>query len=396
MSDPNLPVPKSLPVALDAMGGDSGSKVAVEGAVLAAKDLNINILLVGDQPEIEARLKELKSIDDPRLKIVHTPEFIEMDEVPAIAVRRKPQSSMHKVYELMREGKASSVVSAGNTGAFMAIGMNIVGSLPGVVRPPIASLIPNVGDAGPSVLLDAGANVDCHAYQLIQFALMGSYYALSILGRSAPRVALLSNGSEPSKGTDIIRSAAASLSQTTKINFIGYVEGNDIGRNKADVIVCDGFAGNVLLKGIEGAVELVFDTIKHQVNDSGLAKLGLWLAKPALKSVFKDKLDPSAYGGAPLLGLNGVSIIGHGSSNAKSIMNGIRVAQKLADDGLVDKIAAALTDMEGIHSGVFQDGIWGRVGKKIEQASSKVKKGAELKEGEQRDSDGSKPGSKEI
>ncbi|MDZ4785430.1 MAG: phosphate acyltransferase PlsX [bacterium] len=368
MTDLHLPVTKSsLPVSLDAMGGDFGSRIAVEGAVLAAQELGIEVILVGNKSEIESHLKALGASKEPRLMIHHTDELIEMQESPASALRRKPNSSIHKAFELMHEGRVSSVVSAGNTGAFMAVGMKILGTVPGVVRPPIASLLPNADDNGPSVLLDAGANVDCNAHQLVQFAIMGSYYAASILGLESPRVALLSNGSEAVKGTDVIRSAAAVLNEIKKLNYIGYVEGSDIGRSKSDVIVCDGFAGNVLLKAIEGAVDLVFDSINHQIEKSSRGKLGLWLAKPVIKSVFKEKLDPSSYGGAPLLGLNGVSIICHGAASARGIMNGIRVAKKLANDELVTKIASALGDLEAAQSAGYQDGIWGRMGKRFDR-----------------------------
>ncbi len=368
---PNLPAQRSLPVAVDAMGGDFGVRVAVEGAVLAAKEIGASVILVGTQPEIEARLKELKATNESRISILHTSESIGMDEAPSQALRRKPDSSIHKIFELVRDGKAGSAVSAGHTGAFMAIGMMVVGVLPGVVRPPIASLIPNSGDSGPSVLLDVGANIDCHAYQLIQFAMMGSYYASLVLGHSSPKVALLSNGTEPTKGTDIIRSAAVALSNLKKLNFVGYVEGNDIGRGKADVIVSDGFTGNVLLKGIEGTVQLVLETMKTQVDKSAFGKLGLWLAKPSIKSVFSDKFDPAAYGGAPLLGLNGVSVICHGASTARGIMNGIRVARMLSDDGMVGKLASSLRDMETDEASAVQDGVWSRVGKRFDDLGRK-------------------------
>jgi glycerol-3-phosphate acyltransferase PlsX len=371
MTQTNLPAQRSLPVALDAMGGDFGIRVTVEGAVLAARELAASSILVGDQSQIESRLKELGASSESRLSILHTPQSITMDESPSAAIRRKADSSMHKVFELVKEGKAGSCVSAGNTGAFMAVGVMISGVLPGVVRPPIASLIPNLKNSAPTVLLDVGANVDCHAYQLVQFALMGSYYAASVLGCSNPRVALLSNGAEPSKGNDVIRSAAVALSQIPRINFIGYAEGNDIGRGKADVIVCDGFSGNVLLKGIEGTVQLVLETIEEQSESSLIGKFGMWLSRPSIKSVFHSKLDPSSYGGAPLLGLNSTAVICHGASTPRGIMNGIRVARMLADDGMVAKLSRSLREMELDESTGVQDGVWARVGKRFDDLGKK-------------------------
>lgn len=193
------------------------------------------------------------------------------------------------------------MVSPGNTGAMMAAGLYVSGTLPGIARPAIASLIPKSGNGQPTVLLDSGANVDCNANQLVQFALMGNCYALSVLNCTSPRIGILSNGSEKSKGNDITRSASLMLSEIKELNFIGYIEGRDLPRDVADVVVCDGFVGNVLLKAMEGSIELVFDSIKHYVEKSFRGKVGMWLAKPIFKALFKQKLDPSAYGGAPLL-----------------------------------------------------------------------------------------------
>ncbi|RMD87066.1 MAG: phosphate acyltransferase PlsX [Candidatus Dadabacteria bacterium] len=373
----NLPAKSpSKPVAVDAMGGDQGVKVVVEGAIRAARDLGISSVLVGDEKVIKACLRKFGADNSERISIHHASEVIEMDESPATAVRRKPDSSICRAFQLLSKGEVSSVVSAGNTGAVMVGGLKYVGAVPGIARPAIASLIPKMGEDLPTVLLDAGANIDCHAFQLVQFAIMGSLYSNSILGIAEPRVALLSNGSELTKGTDIIRSAANTLSMVQNINFVGYVEGNDISRNKADVVVCDGFAGNVLLKAIEGAVELVFDTIQRYVEKSNRGKLGFWLAKPAVHKVFNKKLDPSAYGGAPLLGLNGVAIICHGGSDARSIMNGIRVADKFVGDGLLLRISSAIADFEVQVPGGYEDGTWGRMGMKFVKQKAAKDKGA--------------------
>lgn len=360
-----------LPVAVEVMGGDLGLGVAVEGAVLAAKNLGITSVLVGVETDIKSKLRALGAESDPRLTVSHAGSVITMDESPGIAVRRKSDSSIRVAFELVKEGKACAVVSAGNTGAVMAAGMFVAGSLPGIVRPAIASLIPKASDAPPTVLLDCGANVECHAHQLVQFALMGSYYASSIIGIDNPRVALLSNGSEASKGTDITRSASQILSQLSSINFVGYVEGRDMGGNTVDVVVCDGFVGNVLLKAMEGTVELVVDAIRHHVDKSPRGKVGMWLAKPLLRAVFKEKLDPSAYGGAPLLGLKTVAVVCHGASTARGIMNGIRVTHKFAQDGMVARIGASLSAYESGVSTGYEDGMWGRVGQSFDKVKGK-------------------------
>lgn len=372
MTSENLPAPTSdLPIAVDVMGGDYGSSAAVEGAVTAARDLGITSYVVGNREEIVSTLRRLNAESDPRIIVCHAPEVVTMDDSPAVVLRRKPNSSIKVAFELVRDKRASAVVSPGNSGAVMAAGLAVVGALPGIVRPAIATLIPKVGDAKPTVLIDAGANIDCHVYQLVQFALMGNYYASSILGSERPRIALLSNGTEPSKGTDVIRAAAQALSQINFLNFIGYIEGKQIGDDIVDVIVCDGFTGNVMLKAMEGTVELVFDCLKHYVEKSPRGKLGMWLAKPVFKQVFKEKLDPSAYGGAPLLGLNEVGIICHGSADSRAIMNGIRAAHKFSREGLASRIGSALTALEVAMPGGFEDGVWGRMGERFEKASAR-------------------------
>jgi phosphate acyltransferase len=365
-----------LPIAVDAMGADFGPEVVVQGAIDAYKTLKIVSLIVGDETQIRAALKKYKAEELP-IQIHHTSEVITMDDSPSAAIRGKPNSSIRVAFELVKKGVAAAVVSPGNTGAVMAAGLYVSGSLPGIARPAIASLIPKGGDAPPTVLLDSGANVDCRAHQLVQFALMGSLYARSVLSRESPRVALLSNGSEMSKGNDVVRAAAVTLSEMKDINFIGYVEGRDLARDVVDVAVCDGFVGNLMLKAMEGTVELVFKSMKHYVARSLRGKLGLWIARPVFRALFREKLDPSAYGGAPLLGLNDVAIICHGSSNSRAIMNAIRVAKKFVDDGLIIKLNAALTNVD--QPGVFEEGIWNRMGQHLDRLK-KPKKTAE-KEG---------------
>lgn len=373
----------SLPVAVDAMGGDFGPGVVVEGAVRAFRELGIHSILVGDEHEIRSKLSGLGAASESGIRIRKATEVITMEDSPSMAIRGKPDASIRVAFELVRSEEACCVVSPGNTGAVMAAGLFVCGSLPGIARPAIATLIPRVGNSPPVVLLDSGANTDCHAYQLVQFALMGRFYALAAGLGSNPRVALLSNGTEISKGNDIIRSAALSLSEMKDINFVGYVEGRHIAKDLADIIICDGFIGNITLKTMEGTVELVFDSIKHYIESSIRGRLGIWLAKPMFKSLFREKLDPSSHGGAPLLGLNEIAIICHGSSNARAIMNAIRIAEKCVNDQLVDRIGSAIDSMDFKMPGSYDDGIWDRMGQRFE----KKRKGKEASRSNERASE---------
>jgi len=335
-----------LPIAVDAMGGDLGPKVVVEGAVHAAQRSGIASILVGDEAQLIKLLSAYPESKALPVSVKHASQVVGMDETPGLAIRKKPDSSIRVAFELVAAGKASAVVSAGNTGAIMAAGVFVGGTLPGIARPAIASLIPKAGGGTPTVLLDSGANSGCQAFQLVQFALMGHQYALAALGVSKPRIALLSNGTEMSKGNDIIRSAAMMLSEMEGIHFIGYVEGRDVARDVVDVVVCDGFVGNIVLKAMEGSVRLVVDSIKSSMESSWRAKIGLWLARPVLKAVFKDKLDPSAYGGAPLLGLADIAIKCHGSSSSRAIKNGIKVAHTFAAQSVLADLRTALSQLD--------------------------------------------------
>ncbi len=370
----------ALPIAVDAMGGDHGPKVVVEGAVMAARRNGISSILVGNREQLDPLLAKYSESDRRLISVHHASQFIQMDESPGLAIRGKPDSSIRVAFELVGEGKASAVVSSGNTGAIMAAGVFVGGTLPGIARPAIASLIPKGVGATPTVLLDSGANTGCQAFQLVQFALMGNQYAKSALGIESPRVALLSNGTEVSKGNDIIRSAAMMLSELEGINFQGYVEGRDIARDVVDVVVCDGFVGNIVLKAMEGSVGLVVDSMKAAMEKSLRAKFGLWLAKPILKSVFKDKLDPSAYGGAPLLGLGQIAIKCHGSSKSRAVMNGIRVAQKFVDEAVLEHLNTALGHLDSKIGPVDHEGGgngWSRV---FEKRAGRAKKGGRVAE----------------
>lgn len=353
----------ALPIAVDAMGGDHGPKVVVEGAVEAARRFGISSILVGDKAAIEALLGSYSDASSLPISVHHASQVVGMDEAPGLAIRGKQDSSIRVAFELVSNRQASAVVSPGNTGAIMAAGVFVGGTLPGIARPAIASLIPKGMSGTPTVLLDAGANTGCQAFQLVQFAIMGHHYAMAALGCEKPRVALLSNGTELAKGNDIIRSAAMMLSEIEGINFIGYVEGRDIARDVVDVVVCDGFVGNIVLKAMEGSVGLVLDSMKAIAEKSFRAKVGLWIARPVLRSVFKEKLDPSAYGGAPLLGLGHIAIKCHGSSSGRAVMNGIKVAQKFVEEGVLARLHSALTQLDVKVATMDSDGGngWSRV-----------------------------------
>lgn len=378
-SQSETPGSTTLPVAVDAMGGDLGPSVVVEGVIGAARRDKISSIIVGDESQIKALLSKYRGEELSLISVHHASQVIGMDESPGLAIRGKPDSSIRVAFNLVADGKASAVVSPGNTGAIMAAGVFVGGTLPGIARPAIASLIPKGVGATPTVLMDAGANTGCQAFQLVQFALMGSQYAKSALGVQTPRVALLSNGTEISKGNDIIRSAAMMLSDMEGINFTGYVEGRDIARDVVDVVVCDGFVGNIVLKAMEGSVKLVTESMKVAAENSLRAKIGLWLAKPVLRSIFKDKLDPSAYGGAPLLGLGHIAIKCHGSSSGRAVMNGIRVAKKFVDEGVLDRLSASLSALDSTLGPELNEGGngWSKVFEKRPAKNRKETKAAD-------------------
>lgn len=319
-----------MKIALDAMGGDHAPHVEVEGAVLAAKEFGSQVILVGDRNVVEKELSEHNAGSLP-ISVRQASEVIGMDESPSKALRKK-DSSMRVAFDLVKNGEASAVVSAGNSGAAMAMAMFVLRKLEGVDRPAIATVMPTL--KGACVVLDVGANVDCKPSHLVQFAIMGDVYAQFILKKERPSVGLLSNGEEESKGTDVTRETHAILKQLP-MNYIGYIEGRDIFAGNADVVVCDGFVGNVVLKTSEGLADAIGQMLKEEISKSPLAKLGYLLSKGAFGR-FKKKVDYSEYGGAPLLGIDGVGIIGHGGSTPKAIKNAIRVAQEFASSGAND------------------------------------------------------------
>ncbi len=326
-------------IAVDAMGADKAPDPEVCGAVQAARELGVRVLLVGPEDRLAPLLKQALAGERLPVEIVHASEQIGMDEKAAQAVRNKKDSSMRVGLKLVRERQAAGFLTAGNTGAAMVTAKMVLGALPGVDRPALAAVLPTTAGT-PCVLLDVGANVDCRPQNLAQFAIMGELYARSVLKVSRPRVGLLSIGEEEGKGNDLTGEAFPLLKQLP-LQFIGNVEGRDIYNGHADVIVCDGFVGNVALKTSEGLTRLVRDMLKDSLRRTVTAQVGALLSRKAF-SAFKRKTDPSEYGGAPLLGVRGVCIVGHGSSNDRAILNGIRVAVEFAQTGVNGLIEAEL------------------------------------------------------
>lgn len=327
-------------IAVDAMGGDFAPGEIVKGALLAAREYKQAIILVGDEEKIRAEFGG--SEPGELISIVHAPEVIEMGEHPAVAVRRKKNSSIVRATQLVKEGQADALVSAGSTGAAMASALLGLGRIKGIDRPAIAGVLPS--ESGYTVLLDVGANVDCKPQNLLQFGVMGYLYAQKVLGMANPRVGLLSNGEEETKGSELTL-ASYPLLQKAGFNFVGNVEGRDIFKGTVDVVVCDGFLGNIVLKSSEGIAGALYKTLRDEINRSWLAKIGLVMAVKALVR-FKKRIDYTEYGGAPLLGVNGVSIICHGSSTAKAVKNGIRVAIESVNNHLVSEILDSISQIE--------------------------------------------------
>lgn len=325
-------------VALDAMGGDQGPAVNVEGAVTAARELGLSVLLVGNEEELVQRLQR-HSTNGLGLVICHAPEAVGMHESPSAAVRKKKQSSIRVGLELVKRGEADAFISAGNTGAVMATAMITLGPLPGVERPAIALIVPTL--RGHSILLDVGANADCKARHLLQFAIMGDIYARQVMGKKSPTVGLLSIGEEESKGNELTREAFKALEEEPFLNFTGNIEGREVFSGTADVIVCDGFTGNIALKISESAAEFFTVLLKEELAKGFVGRVGAILARGAFQR-FKKRVDYTEYGGAPLLGVRGVCIISHGRSTAKAIKNAIRVAAECVENRVIEHI------MEGI------------------------------------------------
>ncbi|NMB20454.1 MAG: phosphate acyltransferase PlsX [Firmicutes bacterium] len=321
-------------IAVDAFGGDYAPEQIVAGALQAADQNGIDIILTGDQSKLESLVHGKPGSE--RIEIVHAPDIIGMEEA-AEAVRSKPESSLVVAARLVREGQAGALVSAGSTGATMAASVLTIRRIKGVERPAITSLMPT--RTGVALIVDVGANVDCKPNQLFQFAQMGSIYAENVLKVRNPKVGLLNVGHEPTKGNSLVKEVYSLLqTEESSVNFVGNIEGRDISQGNCDVIVCDGFVGNVVLKFAEGLADALFGMMKEEFTRSIPSTLGALLLKPGLRRI-KKKVDYTEYGGAPLLGVNGVVIIAHGGSNAKAIQNAIRVAKRGVEQNIVQGIA---------------------------------------------------------
>lgn len=333
----------TVTIALDAMGGDDAPGMVIDGAIAAAaRHPEARFLLVGREDAIKWELKEA-GVDSSRFGIVSASQFVEMDEKPSDALRRKKDSSIRVGANLVKSGEADALVSAGNTGALMAIARFVLKTLPGIDRPAIAGLMP--GSVRPTLMMDLGANVDCTLDHLVQFSLMGEIYAKEVMGLSKPKIGLLNIGEEEMKGNEAVKKAGDLL----KANpcYIGNVEGTDIFMGDVDVVVCDGFVGNIALKTGEGVAQLFTHFLKKAFGKNLLTKLGGLLAYPALKG-FKSDMDHRKYNGAMLLGLNGVVVKSHGGADGYAFSNAIRVAVELAENRINDKIK---TEVTRLHEG---------------------------------------------
>jgi glycerol-3-phosphate acyltransferase PlsX len=328
-----------ITIALDAMGGDSAPRAEVEGAVLAARELGVRVVLVGVEEPIRKELARHRT-QGLAIDVAAATEVITMSDSPSQAFRKKRGSSVHVAAKMVKDGQADALVSAGNTGAVMTIARFVLGTLASVDRPALAAPFPT-SKGSISIILDVGANVDSKAEQIEQFAVMGEIYYRAIFGTPKPRVALLSIGEEEMKGNELTREAAELLKRTN-LNFVGNVEGRDVFSGNVDVIVCDGFIGNIALKISEGLVDHVRGLAKTAVESSLRSKLGYLLIRKALQKVRKE-IDYSEAGGAPLLGVRGITVIGHGRSDAREIKNAIRVAQGMASSKINETIEQELS-----------------------------------------------------
>jgi glycerol-3-phosphate acyltransferase PlsX len=337
-----------IDIVVDAMGSDKAPESEIRGAILAARHLDVRVHLVGPQevlrPALDHALRSRFPVHygrkRPHIEIVHASEWISMEDKAAQSVRAKRDSSMRVGLRMVREGTAAGFFTAGNTGAAMATAKMVLGMLAGVHRPGLSTILPTALGT-PSILLDVGANVDCDPDNLVQFAVMGHIYARNVLHIAHPRVGLLSIGEEDSKGNSLTHDTFPMLRALHGMNFIGNVEGRDLFDGRADVIVCDGFVGNVAIKTCEGTARLVSVLLRESLKSTVTSQVGALLSSRAFHD-FKKRIDYSEFGGAPLLGVRGVCIIGHGVSNEKAVMNGIRVAAEFAQAEVNSGIEAAL------------------------------------------------------
>ena len=350
-----------MKIAVDAMGGDFAPQNIVEGAVLAAREYGVSVVLVGNQEAVRKEMARYPGSDSLPLTVVHASEAVGMDESPLTPIRKKKDSSIKVAYDLVKKGEAAALFSAGNSGAVLATAVFVLEKLKGVDRPAIGTIFPTL--KGWTLLLDAGANVDCKSFHLVQFAIMGAAYAKYVLKIKEPAVGLLSNGEEESKGNELIRETNAILRKTS-VGYVGPVEGRDIFNGRANVVVCDGFVGNAALKICEGLAEAIGAMIKEEVKNSLMAKLAYLLARGAVNDI-KKKLDYSEYGGAPLLGVDGVVIIGHGRSSAKAVKNAIRLAHEYAQIGLPKLLVQSLEENQEPQTQGGLAKVWEQIKEKI-------------------------------
>ncbi len=322
-------------IAIDAMGGDYAPGEIVAGAIRAQAELDIEVLLVGDPQAIESSLKQ--HTGSSQLEIVPAEGVVAMDEEPLVSLRRKPKASINVAMDLVKQKRADAVVSAGHSGAAMAAALLRLGRLKGIDRPAIGAVFPTMVAGKPVLILDVGANVDCRPKYLEQFAVMGTVYSQYVLGIPEPKVGLLNIGEEESKGNDVAIRAHQLLQENPRVSFIGNAEGRDVLSGNFDVIVCDGFVGNVLLKFAEAVGEIVLQILREELPQGLAGQLGTALLKPNLKRI-KQRIDHAEHGGGLLLGVAGICIISHGSSQAPSIFNSIRLAKEAIDNQVLERI----------------------------------------------------------
>lgn len=353
----------SLPrIAIDAMGGDEGVRVMVHGAAMARRRHDkFSFLLVGDEAQIKAALE-----DHPNMRgaseILHCEDVVDGDEKPSRAIRRAKTTSMGLAIEAVKSGDCGAAVSAGNTGALMAMGKIALRTMPGIDRPALAGLMPTLLEDD-VVMLDLGANTDCDARNLVQFAIMGAAYSRIVTGKAAPRVRLLNIGTESIKGTDDLRQASQRLQDATGLamQFDGFIEADKINRGEVDVVVTDGFSGNIALKAIEGSARFVTDLLRTAFTSSLRSKIGFLVSRPATE-LLKHHLDPNNHNGGVFLGLNGVIIKSHGSANAQGVGNAVDVAARLLEDNITQRIMADLAEVEAEMNGKSPDAVSGDIG----------------------------------
>ncbi|KST63952.1 phosphate acyltransferase PlsX [Mastigocoleus testarum] len=322
-------------IAIDAMGGDHAPDEIVAGALRAQEELGVKVLLVGEPEKIKAALPSNTNLG--QVEIVSATDTIEMDEEPLSAVRRKRSASINVVMDLVKKGKADAAISAGHSGAAMAAALLRLGRLPGIDRPAIGAVFPTMIASKPVLILDVGANVDCRPKFLEQFAVMGSVYSQYVLGTAEPKVGLLNIGEEDCKGNDLAIRTHQMLTSNSQISFLGNAEGRDVLSGRFDVIVCDGFVGNVLLKFAEAVGEIILQILREELPSGLHGQIGTALLKPNLKRI-KQRMDHAEHGGALLLGVNGICVISHGSSEAPSIFNAIRMAKEAVDNQVLERI----------------------------------------------------------